>query len=172
MSKSEYFHYIGNHKKYTDFNTLGLYRSITENERLEIKEQIEVLEYANSFFEKTFNFYPLKDPRTYFNLITLGKELTIADEHQIWEDIRLAQQKILSDKRIKHRNFGDYSKHNCGYDDCPYNGLMIKQGSHFAEWTMHFNSDKSKFCPEEKSERVKKQRRSKFKIIQNELDQE
>ncbi|MDN5215872.1 hypothetical protein QQ020_27595 [Fulvivirgaceae bacterium BMA12] len=44
MSKSEYFYYIDDHKKHTEFNTLGLYRSIIENERLEIKEQIEVLE--------------------------------------------------------------------------------------------------------------------------------
>ncbi|MDN5215873.1 hypothetical protein QQ020_27600 [Fulvivirgaceae bacterium BMA12] len=109
---------------------------------------------ANLFFEKTFNFYQLKDPRTYFILITLGKELTKADEYQIWNDIRLAQQKILSEK-IKHRNFGDYSKHNCGYDDYPYNGLVIIQGSHFAEWTMHFDSDKNKFSLKEKSERVK-----------------
>ncbi|VAW11216.1 hypothetical protein MNBD_BACTEROID03-2545, partial [hydrothermal vent metagenome] len=60
----------------------------------------------------------LKDPQTYFSVITLGKKLTVADERQIWNDIILNQEKILKEKRIKHRNFGDYSKHNCGDKNC------------------------------------------------------
>ena len=43
ISKSEYFHYIDNNKKYTDFNTLGMYRSICENKKLELSDQIEIL---------------------------------------------------------------------------------------------------------------------------------
>ncbi|WP_298510099.1 hypothetical protein [uncultured Kordia sp.] len=170
LSKSQYIHYIDNHKKYTDFNTLGLYRSICENEKLTLAEKIEIRDYSNVFFGKTFTFFQLKDPQTYFELITLGKELTVADERQIWENIRSNQQKILADKRIKHRNFGEYSKHNCGYEDCNYNGLMIKQGSFLAEATMHFNSDKNEYAAKDKSERIKKQRKNKKQIIKDDLN--
>jgi len=66
----------------------------------------------------------------------------------------------LEDKKIKHRNFGEYSKHNCGYDFCPLNGIMIKQGSGFAEHSMYFNSDKNKDeAARLKSKRKKEQQR-------------
>lgn len=170
LSKGEYIHYIDNHKKYTDFNTLGLYRSICENEKLDLLSRINIRDYANRFFQKTFNFYQLKDPKTYFDLITLGQELTQADERKVLDDIRTNQEKILSDKKIKHRNFGNYSKHNCGYSDCSYNGLMIKQGSWLTESHMSFTSDKSQYAAKDKSQRIKKERRDKHKIIRDELD--
>jgi hypothetical protein len=170
LSLSEYKHYIDNYKKYTDFNTLGLYRSIGENERLSLEDKIEIRDYANEVFGKTFNFYQLKDPGTYFELITLGKELTKADETQIWRDIKANQQKILREKRIKHRNFGDYSKHNCLYEDCPMNGIMVKQGSYLAESHLWFDSDKKKYSRKQKAERIKKERKSKSQIIQREFD--
>ncbi|PIA80329.1 hypothetical protein BFR04_16825 [Gaetbulibacter sp. 4G1] len=170
LNKSEYIYYIDNNKKYTDFNTLGLYRSICENDKLNLVEKIEIRDYANRLFEKTFNFYQLKDPLTYFNLIVLGEELTVADERKIWDDIKTNQEKILSKKKIRHRNFGDYSKHNCGYEDCPYNGLMIKQGSKFTENFMHFDSDKNSYDAKNKSVRIKKQRKNKTKIIRDELE--
>lgn len=172
LSLSEYYHYIDNYKKYTDFNTLGLYRSILENDRLSLADQIKIRDYANQNFEKTFNFLQLKDPLTFFKLSTLGQELTEADRQQFWENIRLAQQKILADKKIKHRNFGDYSKHNCGYDWCHFNGLMIKQGSRLAESVMRFHSDKSKSMNRIKSEEIRKQRKNKSKIIQDDLDRD
>ncbi|EPR71674.1 hypothetical protein [Cyclobacterium qasimii] len=170
LSKEEYFYFIDNYKKYSDFNTLGLYRSICENENLELNDQIEIRDHANTVFEKTFNFYQLKDPKTYFDLTTLGLELTVADERQIWSDIRVNQEKILSDKKIKHRNFGEYSKHNCGHEDCPYNGIMIKQGSSLAENSMHFKSDKNEVSAKKKSQRFKKQRKNKHQIIQDGFD--
>jgi hypothetical protein len=172
LIKSEYFHYIDNNKKYTDFNILGLYRSICENEKLELPDKIEIRDYVNCIFGKTFIFLQLKDPITYFDLITLGQELTQADARKIWDDIRNNQEKILLDKKIKHRNFGEYSKHNCGYPDCPYNGLMIKQDSWLAERHMWFQSDKNEYAAKDKSERVKKQRKNKHKIIRDELKNE
>lgn len=170
LSKSEYKYFIGNYKKYTDFNTLGLYRSINENEKLNLEDKIEIRDYANERFAKTFNFYQLKDPGTYFELITLGKELTKADENQIWQEIRHNQAKILKEKRIKHRNFGDYSKHNCGYDTCPMNGIMVRQGSWLAEGHMWFNSDKGSYSKKERSDQRKKDRKSANKIIKDQLD--
>ncbi len=170
LSKSEYMHYIDNHKKYTDFNTLGMYRSICENEKLTLDDRIAIRDYAHTTFEKTFNFYQLKDPKTYFDLTTLGMELTVADEQQLWTNIGTNQQKILSDKKIKHRNFGVYSKHDCGYEECRYNGLMIKKGSYFTESQMCFSSDKNEYAAKEKSLKMKKQRKDKYKIIREDLD--
>jgi hypothetical protein len=169
LHKSEYFDYIDNRKKYTDFNTLGMYRSICENEKLHLNDRIEIRDYANLVFEKTFNFFQLKDPQTYFNLTTLGLELTVADERQIWSNIRFNQEKILSEKKIKHRNFGDYSKHNCGDENCPYNGLMIRQNSLMAESGIHFKSDKNSDSGKVKSKIIKKQRKNKSQIIRDEL---
>ena len=170
LIKSEYFHFIDNHKKYTDFNTLGLYRSIYENDKLNLNDKVEIRDYANNIFGKTFDFYQVKDPVTYFELTTLGKELTKGDEIQIWDEIKKNQQKILSEKKIKHRNFGEYSKHNCGYSDCPYNGLMIKQGSYLSENNMHFESDKNQYAAKNKAERIKKQRKNGHRIIRDELE--
>lgn len=170
LSVGEYKHYIDNHKKYTDFNTLGLYRSIGENEKLDIEDKIEIRDYANRVFAKTFNFYQLKDPATYFELITLGKELTKGDEKRIWEEIRQNQERILKEKRIKHRNFGNYAKHNCSYEDCPMNGIMVKQGSWMIEDHMWFDSDKNKYSRRDKSVRLKKERKSKHRIINEELE--
>jgi hypothetical protein len=171
LRKDEYFDLIDNYKKYLDFNTLGMYRSICENESLDLSDRIELRDYANVVFEKTFNFYQLKDPKTFFDLSTLGLEMTVADEKQVWNDIRINQEKILADKKIKHRNFGEYSKHNCGYEDCPYNGLMMKQGSYLAESGMHFNSDRNKVSNKKKSERMKKQRKNKHRIIREDFDE-
>lgn len=171
LRKDEYFDLIDNYKKYSDFNTLGMYRSICENESLDLSDRIELRDYANVVFEKTFNFYQLKDPKTFFDLSTLGLEMTVADEKQVWNDIRINQEKILADKKIKHRNFGEYSKHNCGYEDCPYNGLMMKQGSYLAESGMHFNSDRNKVSNKKKSERIKKQRKNKHRIIREDFDE-
>ena len=151
LSKGEYLFYIDNYSNYSDFNTLGLYRSICENEGLELNERIEV-------------------PKTYFDLITLGLDLTIADERQIWSEIRFNQKKILADKKIKHRNFGTYSKHDCGYDHCPYNGLMIKQGSSLSEASMHFKTDNNKVSAQKKSLRNKKQRKNKHQILKDEFE--
>jgi len=159
LNINEYKFYIDYYKKYTDFNILGLYRSLTENEILSLEEKIELRDYAHNTFQKTFDFLQLKDPVTYFLVSTLGLELTEADKAQIWLDIRKNQQEILKDKKIKHRNFGDYSKHNCGNEDCPFNGLMIKQGSILAEGHMNFKTDKNKYNAKIKSERLKQESR-------------
>ncbi|MDL5051419.1 hypothetical protein QQ054_36045 [Oscillatoria amoena NRMC-F 0135] len=128
LTVEEYCYFIEHYKKYDDFNTLGLYRSIIENDKLDLADKIYVRDVTNKTFEKTFNFLQLKDPKTYFDLTTLGQELTEGDERKAWDDIRKNQEKILADKRIKHRNFGVYSKHICGYEYCYLDGLMIKKG--------------------------------------------
>jgi MFS superfamily sulfate permease-like transporter len=165
LAPSAYKYYIDNYKKYTDFNTLGLYRSILENDRLHLDDKIKIRDYANLTFGKTFYFYQLKDPFTYFKLISLGKELTKADENQLWQDIQQNQQQILKDKRIKHRNFGCYSKHDCGIDSCSMNGIMVRQGSRLAEHHLYFESDKNTYSRKEKSIRHRKNRKQKHKII-------
>ncbi len=172
LTLKEYFFYIDNYKKYTDFNTLGLYRSIVENEKLSLEDKLSLREYAHKTFRKTFEFLQLKDPKTYIDVKYLGQELTKGDERIIWDDIRRNQQRILADKKIKHRNFGEYSKHNCGYDTCIYNGIMIKQGSSLAEGNMHFDSDKNKYAAKDKSDRRKSDRKQERQIIRKELENE
>ncbi len=172
LSVSEYRHYIENHKKYVDFNTLGLYRSILENENLTLADKIVVRDFANNFFQKTFDFFQIKDPFTYFELITLDETLTIGDEKQLWNQIRENQEKLLKDKKIKHRNFGIYSKHSCGYETCNLNGLMIEQGSFIAEHEMRFNSDRFKFSAKLKSQQLKKERKNEKQIVKIILDSE
>ena len=169
LTLKEYFFYIDNYKKYTDFNTLGLYRSIIENEKLSIEEKISVRNYANQIFQKTFDFLQLKDPQTFIELSYLGEELLKGDEEKIWNEIKKNQQKILSEKKIKHRNFGDYSKHNCGHEDCVYNGIMIKQGSRLAEGQIHFNSDRENYSAKEKSEKRKLERKNIKSIIKKDF---
>ncbi len=159
LSKEEYFPIIENHKQYPDFNTLGLYRSLPENENLTVAEKLEVRDFANRYFQETFDFLQLKDPQTYFAVSTLGETLTRGDELNLWRIIRENQQKLLKDKKIKHRNFGTYSRHNCGYDYCPYNGLMIKQGSALAETSVCFATDKNKDEKIQKALRLKKEQR-------------
>lgn len=168
LSVKEYLHYIENHKKYADFNALGLYRSILENEKLTLAEKILVRDFANKFFQKYFDFLQIKDPFTYIKLFILGESLTVADEKQLLNQIKVHQQKFLKNKRIKHRNFGIYSKHSCGYESCNYNGLMIEQNSFLTEHQMRFDSDKNRFSLKIKSERLKKVRkkeRQKIKTI-------
>lgn len=122
---------IVHRKKYTDFNVLGLYRGILENERLTLEQKLKLRDFAHEFFHKSYNFLQVKDPHTYYKHLVLGEEdaLTVADERQIWQDIRRNQEKILKEKRIKHRSFGIYSKHDCGDDACPYKGVMFREGS-------------------------------------------
>lgn len=172
LTLTEYFFFIDNYKKCSDFNTLGLYRSIVENKKLSIEEKIEVREYANNTFKKTFEFLQLKDPKTFVEVSTLGQDFTKGDEEKIWNDIKKNQQKLLDEKRIKHRNFGTYSKHNCPYDDCVWNGVMIRQGSGLAWKSMHFFSDKNSCQQKIKSEIRKSDRKSEKQIVESELNNE
>ncbi len=142
----EYLHVIEYHQKYTDFNTLGLYRSILENDKLDLDLKIAIRDLAHTKFLKTVEFLQLKDPYTYIQVSTIGETLTKADERQLWQDVRINQEQILKDKRIKHRNFGNYSKHDCRYDDCPYNGVMIRQGGFLSEGTIRFDSDNHRWA--------------------------
>lgn len=173
LTLKEYFFCIENHKKYTEFNTLGLYRSILENEKLGLAEKVEVRDYANKFFQKTFDFLQLKDPFTFFGLLTLGKELTVADEKQIWSQIRENQERILKTKRIKYRNFGVYSRHTC-VENCLWNGLMVQQGSNISRMNpnIKFDSDKNRYCAELKSLRNKKERKIEKQTVKKILKEE
>jgi len=166
----EYFYFIDNYKNFSDFNTLGLYRSIIENDNLTLNDKLEVRDYSHKTFKKTFDFLQLKDPKTFVEVTYLGQDLTKGDEEKIWEDIRINQQKILADKKIKHRNFGDYSKHNCGYDTCPWNGIMIRQGSWLTENNMHFQGDKNKYQLKLKSDRRKFERKNEKNFVNNEIE--
>lgn len=165
LTFKEYYFYIDNHKKYTDFNVLGLYRSILENDKLNFDQQIAVRDYAHTLFQKSFDFLQLKDPRVYFELSYLGVEMTEADEHQIWQKITENQKKILADKRIKHQNFGTYSKHNCGHENCPYNGLMTQKGNFLEYHPMQMGLEGRRYAAQNKSDSRRKDRKRERSII-------
>lgn len=169
LTYSEYIRVIDDRKKIVNFNALGLFRSIVETTKLDLSQKIAVRDYANQFLQKSFDFLKVKDPSTYFYLITLGKDLTKADEQKINDDMARDREKILKNKRVKHRNFGIYSKHNCGYDSYPLNGLMVEQGSYFAESCMRFNSDKNRWSLTLKSNSRKKERKKMQQLIEREL---
>lgn len=171
LTVKEYFFYIEHNKKYTDFNTLGLYRSVLENENLSLAEKIEVRNFAHTYFKRAFEFLQLKDPATYVAISILGQDITVADKQQLWEDLKINQQKILSSKGIKHRNFGVYSKHSCDYDNCIWNGVMVKSGSKLAYDSMHFKSDRNNYEAKEKSNRRKVERKKVRQIIKSELEE-
>ena len=88
LTYGEYLHLIANCQKFTDFNTLGLFRSLVETTKLSLKQKLELRQVAIAAFAKTFDFLQLKDPHTYFKVDTLGETLTKADESQAWDDIR------------------------------------------------------------------------------------
>lgn len=142
LTEADYRHLLVNYRRYTDFNSLGLFRSLLENKKLHLEQRRQLRDAAIEAFPKFYEFLQLKDPHTYFRLHTLGQELTVADERAAWDEIIRAQQRILTEKRLRHRNFGTYTKHNCGYDTCPFNGLMVRQGARLAETVMGFDTDK------------------------------
>lgn len=173
LTYGEYLHLIENRKKFTDFNTLGLFRSIVETTKLSPEEKLELRKVAVAAFTKTFEFLQLKDPHTYFEVNTLGENLTLADEHQAWEDIKANQQRILESKKLRHRNFGIYSKHNCPYANCPFNGVMFKQVSLLSDRNMHFHTDnRNRYLSWENSDDRKKARKSKQRIISQRIIEE
>ncbi len=170
-SKEAYFLVIQNHKSYSDFNTLGLYRSLLENTHLTISELLEVRAQCHEQFEKTFEFLQLKDPRTYMGVVTLGLDLNQSEKQALWEQVRDNQQKILKEKKLGHRNFGTYSRHECGLPYCTLDGLMVRQNSVLTRSGICFQSDENKDEKVEKSIRLKKEQRS-FKQNRNSTDQD
>jgi hypothetical protein len=171
LTFTEYLAFIPMYEQFSDWNTLGLYRSIIEHEKLSLEEKLQVRDLAHTLFQKQFDFMQLKDPKTYIEIVSLGQDLTKADENQLWETVKRNQQKILENKKIKHRNFGDYSKHNCGVETCRYFGLMVKQGSFLCEQQMRFDSDKNAWEAQLKSERLKKDRKNRKQIIDEGLEE-
>ncbi|MTB50192.1 hypothetical protein [Lewinella sp. W8] len=130
------------HHRYTDFNRLGLFRGILESEKLTLEQKQSLKEAAVAAFPKYYDFLILKDPDTWDQLEHLGQERLQPELRRDWQDIRRRQKSMLREKRLRHRNFGVYSKHLCGYDHCRYNGSMVKaKHSPRYGYEMHFDSD-------------------------------
>jgi hypothetical protein len=134
LTYREYIYILDRYRKYTDFNTLALYRSITENDKLDLDQKIAIRDLAHQKFFKFFEFLQVKDPHTYISVSTLGETLTKIAKYQLWDKVEKNKEKILKSKRIKHRNFGVASKHNQpewgfspSYTPCPYHGTMVRQ---------------------------------------------
>lgn len=110
MSIAEYRHYLAHHQKYSDFNPLGLYRSILENPALNSAKQQEVLALANRHFQKFYDFLVVKNLPTYARLSRLGQPpLSEAQERQYIEQLRKTADKRLAETDIRHWRVGVYS---------------------------------------------------------------
>jgi hypothetical protein len=161
LTYKEYLKLLLEYKKHK-INTLGFFRSILESTKLTIEEKIHVRDEALAIFSKSFDFLQVKDPKTYVEIVTLGNLVTKGEKDALWDTIMHNQEKILKEKRIKHRNFGTYSKHICGYESCPYNGKMIQQGKFMCEYEMSLPSDSNKANKGMKSKISKKDQKQKF----------
>lgn len=172
LTLQEYIFYIDNRKKYTDFNELGLFRSVFENEQISSEEKIQLRDHIIAKMPKVFEFMQVRHPDLYTKLYFLGKTPTKGDEDHLWKEINSNQVKILKEKRIRHRNFWNYSKHNCGYDNCHLNWLMVQQWSWFCEYDMVFPSDKNYYVLKDKSRRWKQERKAERNIVNQFLKSE
>ena len=83
LTHSEYLHLLKVYKSFTDFNSLGLFRSILENAKLSLTQKIEIRDAAILSFPKFFEFLQLKDPWTFIQLKNLGQNFTVADERRL-----------------------------------------------------------------------------------------
>ena len=59
LTYGEYLHLIANRQKFTDFNTLGLFRSLVETTKLSLEQKLELRQVAIAAFAKTFDFLQL-----------------------------------------------------------------------------------------------------------------
>ncbi|MBC7406563.1 MAG: hypothetical protein H7230_03800 [Candidatus Parcubacteria bacterium] len=132
---------LESYKKDKNFNNLGFFRSILENDQLNLGDKIFLNNRAIEIMPKSYEFLQVRDPGLYLNLETLGMQILDSDKRDMYKKIRLNQEKILKQKKIRHRNFGIFSKHLCNIEGCHYNGRMVKQGSFVAGGGMHFASD-------------------------------
>ena len=106
MSMAEYHHYIAHHQKYADFNPLGLYRSILENDKLDEAAQLEILAFANQYFQRFYNFLFIKDPVAYSKLATLGQGLSETQQRQHLSHVWDRREKWCAEKGIRHQRIG------------------------------------------------------------------
>lgn len=60
FSKQEYLECIPNHQLYTEFNTLGLYRSLLENGNLSKDDKLEIRELPITILKRPSIFFNLK----------------------------------------------------------------------------------------------------------------
>lgn len=119
---------IKGYKEYTDFNRLGLFRGLLESERITAEERAELQELAIAAFNRYFDFLVIKDSETWWKTLNPGWEAASRNDRYVkWRKIEAKQEAIIKRKGFGHRNFGNYSKHNCCYKDCPLNGIMVKK---------------------------------------------
>ena len=134
---------IQNYKQYKDFNRLGLFRGLIESECLSPEERTSLQKLARKTFDRYFDFLVIKDPDTWWTTLHPNwVENSFSDRLDRWRKIEHHQRVIIERKGLGHRNFGTYSKHDCGYEDCPLNGVMIKKNDpRRNNCRIHFSSD-------------------------------
>lgn len=136
FSPSEYYDVIKNHKRYHNFNPLGLYRSLIENPKLDTTTQLEILAFANQYFGKFYEFLVVKDIHLYTKLSRLGEEpLSFTQEFQYQEQLTKQAKRILQAKKIRNWRVGIYTKSTrWAYDEATQQlidvEIMTQKSSH------------------------------------------
>lgn len=126
-----YCYYIDQAKKCMDFNIVGLYRGILDNQQLHLEERIALRNHARQKFGQAFECLQVRDPETFIKLLTLGRTLTTTEEEQLWQEVE-RNRKIILHRQRQNGKFGRYAQHLCGDENCVWHGLLIKQDS----WAM------------------------------------
>ncbi len=163
LSREGYLRLLKGPKKGGTVNTLGLFRSILENEGLSLPEKLEIRDLTVSRFSKAFVFLQLKDPITYINLCCLGVPRSEMEGQQVWERLRFDQARLLKAKRIRHRNSGVYSRHLCGHGACPHGGMMVRSSGLWpAVMHMSLPGDTPRWEVRDRAKAVRRERRQRI----------
>lgn len=125
-----------------------------------------------AILETLLIFLQIKNPVNFIELSTLGRNLGASGRKHFWVEFIINQAEMVGDKRIRHRNLGVCSEHNCGYENCHLNGLMIRPVSVLKEGRMHFDKDKNRYSAGLKSQRSGKERIEEKKIIEKLIEEE
>ena len=56
---------------------------MVETTKLSLEEKLALRQVAVAAFAKTFDFLQLKDPKTYFEVTTLGESLTVGTAKEL-----------------------------------------------------------------------------------------
>ncbi|MDO4426699.1 MAG: hypothetical protein Q4B88_01075 [Moraxella sp.] len=163
LSPSEYRDVIKNHQRYANFNPLGLYRSLLENPKLDNETRLEILNFANQYFAKFYEFLIVKDINLYAQLSRLDKEpLSESQKWQYRERLKEQAKQILKAKKIKNWRVGIYTKsvRMVGYDE---------EKGEFIDREIMTQENSQKYIDRTKVRHIK-ERKHKAILIKNEIE--
>lgn len=112
----EYIFYLNKYKEYKNFNIYGIFNSFLENKILTDPEKLKLIKKYSEKFYKSFEFLKVKNEHLYLKLFSIieNKDYTANGKNGLYDNavknIERDVEKILNNKKIKYRNFGENSK--------------------------------------------------------------